>query len=73
MFYVYKIGTLRLMSSEVVSVIAAHPSAIYINRRGRRPGDPRSLSVTTAHSSIAQKRNLQKPSPVGEGAEERGG
>ena len=31
------------------------------------------MSVITVHPSIAQKRDLQKPSLVREGAEERGG
>ena len=39
---------------------------------GLAPPDDVEL-VTAAHPSIAQKRDLQKPSPVGEGAEERGG
>ena len=34
-------------SSDVVSVIAAHPSAIFINRRGRRLDDPREFRLLT--------------------------
>ena len=44
-----------------------HLSAIFIDCRGRRPRRPEVALATAALSSVAQKRDLQKPSPVGEG------
>ena len=58
---------LAMWSSEVVTVIDAHPSVIFPDRRGRRPRRPEVISVTAALSSVAQKRDLQKPSLVREG------